>query len=520
MNLDKGNMILKRYCFLLTAWVCYGQCPPCTNQTPNITPPLPEDSLPYRVTLEQANFTLPVGLHSFVFAVYKGDWIFISGRTNGLHNVNNLDPSSNSFPVAQQNTSIYVFNPETQTTHSRLISDPSSQLSQAQIDLLSVTNALFYQTSDKKTLYLVGGYGFDTPSQEMKTQPALTAIDIPNLIQWVKNPLHAKSAARCMRSTYHPLLQLTGGVMWQSNDHQPYLLAFGQNFSGNYVETSNGSYSQQIRPVRILDNGRQVSVQAYHPFKELPTYRRRDLNVVPIVKKQDNALTMSYTALSGVFTPAFNNDNPGAWTVPIEINPDGSSQMLDPNDSNTLAQAMNNYSCANTGLYSYKKNTMYTLLFGGISGAIMSDGSNCTDSDPQSNCCTAWVPASGNTFTICCNLPFTNDITTIEINPNGVYRQYLMSEKYPIIQVTPIPCPTYTPPLNTQFWFGANAAFIPNEQLPTYPNGVISLDKLKTPTFIGYIVGGIASTITDTNCNTDTQASNYVFKVTLTPTSP
>lgn len=160
---------LSKCCFIfLTAGICYGQCPPCTNQTANISVPLPEDSLPYRVTLEQADFMLPAGLHSFVFAVYKGDWLFIAGRTNGLHNVNNTDPTSNSFPVTQQNTVIYVFNPETQATYSRSIYDPSGNLSQTQIDLLSVTNALFYQTSDNMTLYLVGGYGFDTASQSME----------------------------------------------------------------------------------------------------------------------------------------------------------------------------------------------------------------------------------------------------------------------------------------------------------------------------------------------------------------
>lgn len=310
--------------------------------------------------------------------------------------------------------------------------------------------------------------------------------------------------------------------MCQSNEHQPYLLAFGQNFTGNYVETSNGSYSQQIRPIQILDNGRRVSVQMYNQPGPIPTYRRRDLNVVPIVKKEGNALTMSYTALSGVFTPAFNNDTPGAWTVPIEIDPNGSSQMLDPNDPNTLAQSMNNYSCANMGLYSQQTNTMYTLLFGGISAAIISDGSNCVSSpNPQDNCCTAWVPASGNIFTVCCNLPFTNDITTIERDKNGIYRQYIMSEKFPIIPTIPITCPGFTPPSNTQFWFGASAAFIPNEQVPAYPNGVIALDNLgQTATFVGYIVGGIASTITDTNCTTDSQASNFIFKVMITPVSP
>lgn len=493
------------------------QCPPCSNQTTNLTVPLPEDSLPYRVKLELAGFTLPVGLHSCAVAVYKGEWLFVGGRTNGLHNVDNTDPTSNSFPVSKQNTIVYIVNPTTGDSYSRSLYDSSSGLTQAQIDLLSVTNCLYYHNAKNNTLYLVGGYGIDTATQTMGTKPALTAIDVPNFIEWVKNGSNGKNAAKCIRCTFNPLLQLTGGIMWQSNSHLPFLLAFGQNFSGNYLTSVSGSYSCQIRPIQILDNGRTVIIQPYTQTKPLPNYRRRDLNVVPIVKKMGNSLTMSYAALSGVFTP-YTNDNPGAWTVPININPDGSSQMLNPNDPNTLAQAMNNYDCANMGLYSAKTNMMYTLLFGGISAAIISDGSNCNNSpDPQNNCCTAWVPAAGTTFTPCCNLPFSNDITTISVDPDGVYRQYLMSEKYPIVPYTPLACPGYNPPANTHLWFGANAVFIQSDLLPTYPNGVISLDKLQSPTFVGYIAGGIASVVTDTNCTTDSQASNYVFKVTILP---
>lgn len=505
---------------------CYGQCPPCTNQTNNLTIPLPENSLPYQVTVEQANFILPAGLHSFAFAVYQGEWLLISGRTNGLHDVNNTDPTSNSFPASQRNTVVYVINPTTNAIYSRSLYDSSANLSPSQIDLLSVTNALFYHVQKKNMLYLVGGYGIDTASNTMGTKPALTAIDVPNLIKWVKNPAKSKSALECMRFTSHPLLQVTGGVMLHSDEHNPFLLAFGQNFTGNYTTTSNGSYSQQVRPIQIIDNGHSLRVQPYAQPEPLPYYRRRDLNVVPIIKKNGKSLTMAYTALSGVFTPGDINNNPGAWTVPIEINSDGSSKMLDPNDPNTLAQAMNNYSCPTMGLYSQKKNTMYTLLFGGISASIFSDGSNCNeDPNPQCNCCTAWAPARGNVFTVCCNLPFTNDITTIEIDKNGIYRQYLMNEKFPVINSyppiceggpAPVSCSDGTP-LQTYYFFGANGAFIPNDGLPTYPNGIISFDKLNKPTFIGYIVGGIASTITDTNCNSDSQASSYVFKVTVRP---
>jgi hypothetical protein len=172
--------------------------------------------------------------------------------------------------------------------------------------------------------------------------------------------------------------------------------------------------------------------------------------------------------------------------------------MLDPNDPNTFAQAMNNYSCANVGLYSINKERMYTLLFGGISAAMFGDGSSCnTDPNPQCNCCTAWVPARGNIFSVCCNLPFSNDVTTIEIDNQGVYRQYIMSGTYPTINAYPPTCPGFTPtactggaPIQPIYYFGTNAVFIPTDGLPTFPNGVISLDQLgKSPVFVGYILG-------------------------------
>jgi hypothetical protein len=202
--------------------------------------------------------------------------------------------------------------------------------------------------------------------------------------------------------------------------------------------------------------------------------------------------------------------------------------MLDPNSPNVFAQAMNNYSCPTLGLYSQQRNSMYTLLFGGISASMFSDGSNCSTSTTSvaDNCCTAWISPPGDVFTVCCNLPFTNDITTVAIDSSGVYRQYLMGEKYPVINPNPyVECPDARPPVDENgysitpiYYFGASAAFIPTDGLPTYPNGVVAFDKLgNTSTFAGYIIGGIASTIRDTNCTSDTIASNYIFKVTIHP---
>ena len=71
-------------------------------------------------------------------------------------------------------------------------------------------------------------------------------------------------------------------------------------------------------------------------------------------------------------------------------------------------------------------------------------------------------------------------------------------------------------------YYGAYSAFMANPPVPTYSNGVIKLNKLKGPTVLGYIYGGIYSTVPETSGNpivaeTQTGASNQVFAVILTP---
>ncbi len=58
-------------------------------------------------------------------------------------------------------------------------------------------------------------------------------------------------------------------------------------------------------------------------------------------------------------------------------------------------------------------------------------------------------------------------------------------------------------------------------RLPKYPNGVLKYDRLGTnPVVVGYIVGGIESTLPNTNAESDSGASPYIFTVTLVPTRP
>jgi hypothetical protein len=478
--------MLKKTLLCLFATCClYGQ-----NQTSYVTYPLPEDSLPYRLSIAQASFSLPAGLQAYVIGLYKGEWLLLAGRTYGLHGF-----VGDTFPVSSQNTMVYVVNPSTGTTVSRSLTDPSSGLSQEQIDQLSVTNALFFQGNGSNTLYMVGGYGINTATGNRETKSVLTAIDVPHFIKWVKGNRKAKSAAKCLRQVSNPLLQVTGGVMCQSDPHQPYLLGLGQNFIGSYIDTtSNGVYTYQIRPFQVIDTGKSLLVQPYSQPSIISTYRRRDLNIVPILKKVGKSLQQSYVALGGVFTPGADF---GAWTVPIEIAPDGSSMMLNPN---TFAQGMNNYSCANVGLYSEKTKDMYTLLFGGISFLYSINGG-------------FYVP--GGSFFEDFELGFTNDVTTLRIDSSGNYAQYFMSATFPAIT------PTFGTDPGPELLFGASSFFFTSDTLPAYPNGVIALDKLgSSPVHLGYIVGGIQSSMAETESeigNVDTHASNYIFTVTLVP---
>jgi hypothetical protein len=416
----------------------------------------------------------------------------MSGRTYGLHGF-----EGDTFPVSSQNTTVYVINLATGSIFSRSLTDPSSQLSQEQIDQLSVTNALFFQGGGSNTLYMAGGYGFDTATGTYVTQSVLTAIDVPNLVKWVKQEPKCKSAAKCMRRVSHPLLQISGGILNQTDYHQPFLVGLGQNFTGRYDVNSNGVYSQQIRPFQLIDTGKDLFVQPYSQPIPLSTYRRRDLNIVSIVKKVGNSIQQPFIAYGGVFTPG---DNGAAWTIPIEISPDGSSKMLDASNPNTFAQGMNNYSCANFGLYSAKTNDMYTVFCGGISFLYSVDGG---------------FYAPGGSFVEDINLGFTNDVTTIRIDSSGNYQQYFMSATFPAIT------PTFGTAPGPEVLFGASAYFIPAGGLAQYPNGVFALDQLgSSPVLLGYIVGGIQSSEAETTSeigNVDTHASNYVFTVTLIP---
>jgi hypothetical protein len=480
---------LTKYCILsiTLGWMAMASAV-SLNQTADVSPILSEEELPFSIRIELADFKLKDGFHSGAEAAYHGKWLMIAGRKNGLHSFNTKNPESN-FPPQKQNTSVYVVDPQSGKFYARALSD--SSLSQHQIDLLSVTSPQCHQ--DGKTLYMTGGYGVDTATNTFTTKDVLTAIDIPALMHWVQHPLEKGDAASYIRQISNPVFKITGGYMTKIG--KVTLLVFGQDFEGFYFDFARNSqvYSRQVRRFIIEDDGVNLSVKVLDPLPRAPNpnYRRRDLNILPVMRSnKEGCLVPGLVALSGVFT--LSN---GIWTVPVCISATGKSHMKSANSPKAFKQGMNNYLSAAIGLYSKNKKSMYNILLGGLSYGSFEDGVFKTDPD----------------------IGFTNQITTVKIDQKGRFSQYLMKAEYPTVFAPFAP--------GKPLLFGTAAQFMPLPLTPMFSNGVLQLDTLiqlslltKSPVLLGYIVGGIESVINDTTDErSQTAASPYVFKVILEP---
>jgi hypothetical protein len=447
------------------------------NQTATVTPIQDSSTLPYRIEVRPYSMgTVEVPtLHSYAVGEYDGKWLFLSGRTNGLHGFNGAQPDEN-FPSASQNREAWVVDIANRQTWHRSLEDATSGLSAAQVASLAPANTQFYQSGE--TLYVTGGYGLDS-NDDYVTFDTLSAIDVPALGDWVVNG--AGNAAGALRQIADPLLQVTGGAMYEVNGRTH--LVFGQEYEGAYRPGQNGVYTEQVRSFDIVDDGVNLSLANVVSSTPDDAYRRRDLNIFPVLRPEVGGPEPGLTVLSGVFTPTN-----GAWTVPVEIDADGNPSMADPDDPNTFKQGFNGYHSAKLGLYSAATGEMSEVLFGGISLQYREEVTGVIETDN--------------------NLPFVNDITSLVINADGNYSQHHLGY-----------FPELTDLAGNRIRFGANSEFLPVEGLSAFSNGVIDLDAIVGETTLGHIFGGLAANAPHTRVSPSTlsSASNLVFEIVLVP---
>ncbi len=409
---------------------------------------------PFSVELEEVTWSAWPGLHSFAAGEWDGRWIIATGRTGGLHGF--LPPSP--FSVTEANRNIFMLDPVTGEQWSADIFSLPDAIS----DQLRSTNAEFIQID--KYLYIFGGYGKDTVSDNFITFPSMIAIDLEQLSDALLTGAGISSAFRQIEDS---LFQVTGGEIEMLGD-KIYLFG-GHVFTGEYSKPASPAFTQvytnELRKFILADDGTTISISDIEIIKDTANFHRRDLNFVPVMTAGE---IEGLAAWSGVF----QYDADWVWFHPVYFFDDG--YAVDTN----FSQVLNHYTCPVMGIYDSVSENYYATFFGGI-------GQNYYNEDLD-------------TIKQDLNVPFVNDISTIIKYADGTTEQLPMHISFDAL-------------------LGSNMAFILSDTIPQYENGVIKLHQLDGNTFAGYLFGGIDALLPNFTPST---ASNRLFKVWINYEAP
>lgn len=414
-------------------------------------------SVPFAIALEPLEIVDLPGVQSYAHGHVGDHWVIIGGRLDGLHR---RQPPV-TFDVPGHNTRILVVDPMT----GQWWSTPLSVLPPEIREPLSATNMEYQQVGD--VLYLVGGYGYSPTEEDHTTYPSLTAVDLPPLIEAIRN---GQPIGPYFRQVRDARFAVTGGYLNAIGDTM-YLVG-GQRFEGRYnpMGPDHGpgfeqEYTNAIRRFLIGDNGAELQVTHLPEILDTLLLHRRDYNVVPQIMPDGRE---GMTAFSGVFQHAA--DVP--WLNAVNITAGGYAEQPG------FVQYYNHYHCAHIPLYSAEHQEMHSVFFGGIAQYYEENGVLVQDDE----------------------VPFVRTIARVTRDASGQMAEFKLPVEMPAL-------------------LGAGSEFIAAPGLPRYPNGVIDLDALSGDSvLLGYIYGGIESSAPNIffiNDGTQSVASTRVYKVWL-----
>ncbi|HSH65753.1 MAG TPA: hypothetical protein VLB84_08140, partial [Bacteroidia bacterium] len=264
---------------------------------------------PFQLQLEPINGTLIPGLHSFAFAQAGDKWLFIGGRTNGLHGLNNND----GFPGEYKNDEIIVIDTVTWNFYAAGL----NQLPCSIADPLRSTNMEYIQDGDY--LYMVGGYGWDSIQEGYVTYPTISAIHISKMIDAVIN---SKPIAPFVRQATDTNLTVCGGDLVKLGSD--FYLMFGHNFNGRYDKTSSvlftQVYSNRIKKFKLDDDGANIVLSNFSYETDTINFHRRDFTTCPIVKSDG-------TFAIGVYGGVFKKKADLPYLEPIILSENGTAEV-------------------------------------------------------------------------------------------------------------------------------------------------------------------------------------------------
>lgn len=398
----------------------------------------------FSVEIEPVQIENMPGLHSGAFATINNRWIFIGGRTNGLHGF--LSPFA--FPNDNKNTNVYVVDKNS----GEIWSAPLDNFPVNLYEPLTSSNIPFYQ--DGNILYMIGGYGWSNASNDFKTFSTLTKIDLICLQDAV---IAQTNLASCFEQIEDPAFAICGGSLKKLNNR--FYLVFGHRFDGIYSVQNPGNsiftqrYSNAVKSFEI--DAETLGISNLRIQQDSINFHRRDYNLVPQVFPNRSE---GLTGFSGVFQ--YQSVLPYLNTVNITED----TAVVVPNFDQHLSQ----YHSAVMPVYDSTYNVMHTFFFGGMSRFT--------------------IDAQTQTLVDDTLVPFVKTISCVSRFANGEMEEKQLGISFPD-------------------YLGSNMEFIPLENLPITSNNVIKVNKLTDQrTLVGHLVGGIKSP--EANISTTSPASS------------
>jgi hypothetical protein len=408
----------------------------------------------YELQITPVTVTNLPGLQSLAVAQHDGKWLLVGGRKDGVH----ARQPFNTFPVAYNNTSLYVID----VNANMVWSAPLTSLSTSLQEQLQSTNTNFYQDHD--TLYIIGGYAFSPTANDFITFDNMTSIDVPGLMNAIINN---GTITSYFKQISNPIFKNTGAQMGKIGNK--FYLVGGQDFQGQYNPMGNPTYTQtyhaQYTSFTIDNSGNQLSIANLQTTVDAINLRRRDYNLVPQIFPDGSE---GYMISSGVFQPNVNLP----FLYPVNITATGYQAIPSFN------QYLSNYQSAKVALWDSANNRMHNLFFGGISQYYMLNG----------------------TLTQDVNVPFTKTISRLTRMPDSSLSEVEMNVSMPE-------------------FLGAGSEFFPNQLLPHTESEIIKLSAIAADTFlVGHIYGGIKSPTNNpftVNQTSTTSTNTTIYKVEL-----
>lgn len=433
---------------------------PSTSPPPSLPPPA---DAPFAVTVTPVAFAKLPALQSYVIGEADGRWLLLGGRNDGLHKRRPFE----AFLAADNNTTAYVVDPVAQAVWSQSV----TLLTPSLASQLQSTNMEFVQRDD--TLYVVGGYGYDSGVGDHVTHAQLTAIDVSEAIAAI---IAGSPMAPHVRQVADERMAVTGGYLGELDG--TFYLAGGQRFTGRYnpMGPTHGpgftqDYTNEIRRFRITDDGTTLAITDYGAWRDEAALHRRDYNMAPQIFADGRP---GFTMFSGVFQ--YDRDVP--WLSAVEFGADGYRVVPD------FEQLLSHYHSAHAPLYDAERSEMHTIFFGGLAQYSYNAGALTED----------------------LAVPFVNTISMVTRGADGTMREYAIGEMPALL--------------------GTSAEFVPNPALAGLGRGIIALPPQPLPTAgleLGHVVGGIESSAPNVFLSDDADASvasARLFRVTLTAAQP